>query len=95
MATPPACICVTKESPEQAIMVIHKFLWGTYLDPNEDASPISGKNEGKEQARPGNTLQVAWKEPKGPTQQAVLPALRIQGRVGSNAAEQGSCAGLE
>lgn len=50
MATPPACMCVTKESPEQALMVILKFLWGTYLGPKEDASPISGKNEEKEQA---------------------------------------------
>lgn len=92
MATPPACMCVTKESPEQALMAIHKFLWGTYLGPKEDASPISGKNEEKEQAwqhSPGGLEETKR------TQQAVLPALRIRGMVGSNAAGQGSCAGLE
>lgn len=65
MATPPACMCVTKESPEQALMAIHKFPWGTFLGPKEDASPISGMTQRarmRKNSRPGDTLQVPGRD---------------------------------
>lgn len=62
MTTPPAYMCVTKESPEQALMAIPRevsssgaLTWA----PKRMQAPLSGMTQGvrmRKKCRPGNTL---------------------------------------
>lgn len=76
MATPSACVHVTKKSLKQALMIVHgevsssgALTWGPRrIQASFSGMTFSGKNVEEQRARSVVTLlQLIWKEPRGLT----------------------------